>query len=221
MKNTKTQKLTIIAMLSTLAFISVLMFRLPISVLPFLKYDPKDIIIVIAGFIYTPMTAVVISVIVSTLEMVTISDTLFIGFIMNILSTCAFTVPASIIYHRRKSMKSAILGLGVGIVAMVIVMTAWNYFLTPLYAKIPREEVITMLAPIIVPFNLIKGGLNAAITMLVYKQASSALRSANLIPKSSEKSSSVTKETNWIVLISSGIIVVSLIFIILVMKGIL
>ena len=220
MNNTKTQKLTSIAMLSTLAFITVLMFRIPISPLPFLKYDPKDIIIVIAGFIYTPMTAVIVSVVVSLVEMITISDSFIIGFIMNILSTCAFAVPASIIYHRRKSMTSAIVGLIVGIVGMVIVMTAWNYFLTPLYAKIPREEVIAMLAPIIVPFNIIKGGLNAAITMLVYKHASNALKKAKLIASDKEQTKQVQSEKNWIVIVASMVIIISLVLIILVMKGI-
>ncbi|MEG1519432.1 MAG: ECF transporter S component, partial [Clostridia bacterium] len=67
-----TRKLTSIAMLSALAFIVMMVMRIPISPLPFLKYDPKDIIIVIAGFIYSPIVAVAISVIVSLIEMITV-----------------------------------------------------------------------------------------------------------------------------------------------------
>ncbi|MEG2116383.1 MAG: ECF transporter S component [Clostridia bacterium] len=213
-----TRKLTSIAMLSALAFIVMMVMRIPISPLPFLKYDPKDIIIVIAGFIYSPIVAVAISVIVSLIEMITVSDTVFIGFIMNVLSTCAFVVPATIIYKKHKSLKSAIVGLGIGVIAMTIIMMLWNYLLTPLYMKIPREDVIAMLVPMILPFNLIKGGLNMAITLIIYKPVVTALRKARLIP--SDQTNSQGKKVNWIVIIVALVAIATMALIVLSMKGI-
>ncbi|MEG2001468.1 MAG: ECF transporter S component [Clostridia bacterium] len=213
-----TRKLTSIAMLSALAFIVMMVMRIPISPLPFLKYDPKDIIIVIAGFIYSPIVAVAISVIVSLIEMITVSDTVFIGFIMNVLSTCAFVVPATIIYKKHKSLKSAIVGLGIGVIAMTIIMILWNYLLTPLYMKIPREDVIAMLVPMILPFNLIKGGLNMAITLIIYKPVVTALRKARLIP--SDQTNSQGKKVNWIVIIVALVAIATMALIVLSMKGI-
>lgn len=58
---------------------------------------------------------------------------------------------------------------------MVLVMMLWNYLVAPLYMGIPREEVVKLLLPAFLPFNLIKGGLNAAITMLLYKPVVSVL----------------------------------------------
>ena len=50
MKNSeKIRKLTTIAVLSALAYVAVLLFRIPIAPLDFLKYEPKDVIITIGG----------------------------------------------------------------------------------------------------------------------------------------------------------------------------
>jgi len=60
----------------------------------------------------------------------------------------------------------------------------WNYFLTPLYMGMPREAVAEMLMPVFLPFNVIKGGINVALTILLYKHVVTALRKADLIPQS-------------------------------------
>lgn len=178
-----TKKLTAIALFSAIAFILTALIKIPISPLPFLRYDPKDVIIVIGGFIYSPIVAVAISTVVSLIEMFTISESGIIGLIMNILSTCAFALPAIFIYRHKKSLKSAILGLIVGTISMTIVMLLWNYILTPLYTQQTRAQVATILFSLILPFNLIKAGLNSAVTLLIYKPIVNGLRSANLAPE--------------------------------------
>ena len=60
-------------------------------------------------------------------------------------------------------------------------MMIWNYLIAPIYMGYPREAIVELLIPAFLPFNLIKGGLNAAITMLLYKPAVTALRRSNLI----------------------------------------
>ena len=57
----------------------------------------------------------------------------------------------------------------------------WNYLIAPIYMGIPREAMAELLLPAFLPFNLIKGGLNAAITMLLYKPFVTALRRASLL----------------------------------------
>ena len=61
--NAKTRKLTMTAMLCTFAYGMTAVGRVPIVL--FLKYDPKDIVIAIGGFLFGPMTAFTIEVIVS------------------------------------------------------------------------------------------------------------------------------------------------------------
>jgi len=180
--NQKTKKLTMLAMLAALSYVVMLVGRIPMVM--FLKYDPKDVIITIGGFIYGPLSAAAISAVVSLVEMVTASDTGFYGLVMNVVSTCSFACTASLIYMKKRTLWGAVIGLIVGCVFMTGVMLLWNYFITPLYLLQPKEVVAAMLLPVFLPFNLIKGGLNAAVTMLIYKPVVSALRRANLIESS-------------------------------------
>lgn len=163
----KTKKIVTISMLCALAYAAVLVGRIPIVL--FLKYDPKDIIITIGGFIFGPVTSLFMSVIVSFLEMCTISGTGLTGCVMNIISTCSFACTASFLYQKRRTLFGAVMGLCFGSVSMIVVMLLWNYLITPVYMGYPRQEVAMMLLPVFLPFNLLKSGLNAAITMLLYK----------------------------------------------------
>lgn len=63
-------------------------------------------------------------------------------------------------------------------------MMLWNYLIAPIYMGYPREAIVELLLPAFLPFNLIKGGLNAAITMLLYKPVVTVLRRSNLIESS-------------------------------------
>jgi len=181
MKNTNNVKKTaVIGMLCALAFVFVLCIRIPIVL--FLKYEPKDIIIAIGGFIYGPLGAAVISLIVALIELVTISDTGFIGFIMNFLSSAAFTVPAAFIYSKRKNLSGAIIGLFTGVLCVTATMLLWNMLISPLYMKVTREEIMAMLPTMFLPFNFFKGMLNATFTMLLYKPVVRILRKIKLLP---------------------------------------
>ena len=127
-----THRIVVTAMLCAVSFIAALLGQLIPPVAGFLSYDPKDAVIVIAGFIYGPMTSVIISVIVSLIELLTLSTTGVYGLIMNIISTCAFAVPAALLYKKLHNMKGAVLGLLLGMIAMTACMILWNYIITPM-----------------------------------------------------------------------------------------
>ena len=182
MRNERIKKLTVLAMLSAFAYVVLYFLRFPIVL--FLKYEPKDVIITIGGFLYGPFAAFLTSLVVSFLEMITISDTGWIGFVMNVLSTCAFACTAGYIYKKHHTLTGAVMGMTLGAILAVIVMLAWNYVLTPLYMNQSRADVAAMLIPVFLPFNLIKGGLNATITALIYRPLVRGLRRAGLFPKS-------------------------------------
>lgn len=184
MRNEKTKKLCVLAMLAAFAYVIVNLIRIPM-VVPFLKYEPKDVVITIGGFLYGPVSALLVSIVVSFIEMLTISDTGWIGMVMNILSTCSFACIAAWVYKKKHSLSGAVAGLALGVVLMVAVMLGWNYILTPLYMNQSRADVAAMLVPYFLPFNLIKGGLNAGITALLYRPLVQGLRRAGLFPKSS------------------------------------
>lgn len=166
-------------MLCALAYIAVLVGRIPVVL--FLKYDPKDVIIVIGGFLFGPSAALAVTLIVSVAQMVTISGTGILGCVMNVVSSCSFACTAALVYQKRHRLSGAVLGLFCGLGCQTAVMMLWNYLIAPVYMGYPREAVAALLLPAFLPFNLMKGGLNAAITLLLYKPAVTVLRRSNLI----------------------------------------
>ena len=74
----------------------------------------------------------------------------------------------------------AVLGLVIGGVFMTASMMLWNYLVTPHLSGDPRETIAAMLLPVFLPFNLTKGLMNGALTMLLYKPVVVALRKAHL-----------------------------------------
>ncbi|HZK22044.1 MAG TPA: ECF transporter S component [Oscillospiraceae bacterium] len=209
------KKYVTIAVLSAFAFMAVAFGRIP-GVL-FLSYEPKDVIITIGGFLFGPFASVLISVIVSFLEMVTISSTGIIGFFMNVLATCSFATTASLIYKKKRTIKGAAMGLLTGVITATAIMLLWNFIVTPIFMHIPREDVVKLLVPAILPFNLLKGGINTALTMLLYKPISSALRKAQLLPA---QTSPIKKRQSIGAAFVSLIILLTCIIFILALKGI-
>lgn len=179
MQRNSVKKMVTLAMFSAIAYLMVNLIRIPVVL--FLKYEPKDVIITIGGFLFGPMASFIISGVVSLLEMVTISDTGIIGCIMNLLSTCTFACTAAFVYKKKHTLHGAMAGLALGSVLMVCAMLLWNWLITPLYMGADRETIEGMLLPMFLPFNLLKAGLNSALTLSLYKPLVTALRKIGLV----------------------------------------
>lgn len=193
--NSKAKKVALIGMLCAIAYVITVVGRVPIVL--FLKYEAKDVIIAMGGFMFGPLTSLIVSVIVSLIEMITISDTGFIGLVMNILSSCGFACTAAIIYKKIHTLKGAIVGLVAGCLVSTALMLLWNYLVTPIYMNYPREAVAELLIPYFLPFNLGKNGVNAVLTLLIYKPVVRGLRKAKLLaPTKVNEKANITEETN-------------------------
>ena len=177
--NSKTKKITTIAMLCAITYVVMAVGRIPIVL--FLKYDPSDVIVTLGGLIWGPMTSCIVSVVVAVIEMITVSETGILGCIMNIVQTLSFACTAAVIYKKKHTLSGAVIGLVSGWIISVFVMLLWNYLVTPLYMGYSREVVAEMLLPVFLPFNLLKGGLNASITFLLYKPVITALRKSGYV----------------------------------------
>lgn len=214
--NIRTKKLTTVAMLSAIAYTVMVLGRFPVVM--FLKYDPKDIVITLGGLIWGPLTAFVVSVIVSFIEMLTVSETGIIGLVMNIISSCAFACTASAIYKHKRTLSGAVVGLLVGSLVMTSVMLLWNYLVTPIYLGAPREEVVKLLIPAFLPFNLLKSGLNAAVSFLLYKPVIGALRKSGYVSAPSGSVSAKRKAVGPVLIAAA--VLASCVLAILSMQGI-
>jgi len=215
----KLRYLAVVGMLSALAYCAMLLGKLIPNVAGFLSFDPKDAVVVIAGFIYGPVTSLIISVFVSLIEMVTVSTTGLYGLLMNVVSTCAFALPAVGIYRWKRTKAGAVAGLAAGVCVMAGTMVLWNYIITPLYMGIPREQVAGMLATVFLPFNAVKGVINAALVMIVYKPLVTALRKAKLVDDPNGEDGK-RRISVWTIVIASAVLITA-VLLLLVLAGVL
>ncbi len=209
-----TRKLTVAAMFSALAFATAAIFNVvPIPLmpsLPFLHYDPKDVLITLCGFILGPLYAALVSLVDAVIEM-SVSNTGIVGAVMNFLSSCIYACSAALLYKRMRNVKGAVLGLVVSVISTTCFMLLWNYLISPLYMGISREAVGVMLFPAFLPFNLVKCSINAGITLLVYKPVITVLRSIGLVKKSENRitaANSAVTITIGILLVATGLVAV-------------
>ena len=174
---------TSLAMLVALTYIAMVISKMLPQFSGFLQFEIKGTVIAIGGFLFGPLSAAVISIVVAFIEMFTVSDTGVIGCVMNLLAACAFACPAAYIYQKMRTRKGAVAGLAVGVVALTVTMLLWNYLITPIYMHMDRAVVAAMLPTVFLPFNLVKGGLNMALILILYKPVVTALRKARLAPE--------------------------------------
>lgn len=194
-KNDRIHDLTVAAMLSAVAFILMFIeFPLPMLIPSFVKMDFSDLPALLGAFALGPVYGIVISFMKNLLHIVIKgTSTACVGELCNFMLGAVFSFVAGYIYKRRKSRRTAILGAVVGAVAMGLFSVPSNYWITyPAYVKfyhMPLEAIIGMYQAILpsadsllkclvifnMPFTAVKGLLDAALCMLIYKPLSPIL----------------------------------------------
>ncbi len=207
------------AMLCALAIAADFFLRIP-NIGGFLTYEPKDVILTIGGFIFGPIAGIVMSLVVCLIEMVTVSDSGLIGLLMNFLASAVFVGVSAAIYSRKKTLSRAIIGLIVGSLSMLGIMLLWNYIVTPIYTGLPREAVLGMFLPLLIPFNLLKAALNSALTLLLYKGVVTALRKSKLIPVRESNDDENKKSNTVLIVCISAVLAVTFVLVMLIFAGV-
>lgn len=218
-KNDRLKALLCMAMLTALAVAADIFLRIP-GIGGFLTYEPKDVILTIGAFIFGPIAGLIMSLLVCLIEMITVSTTGLIGLLMNFLASGVFVGVSAVIYWRKKTISRAIIGLIVGSFSMLGIMLLWNYIMTPIFMGVPREAVLEMFIPLLIPFNLLKAGLNSALILFLYKAVVTALRKSRLIP-TRENNDGEKKRSNTVLIVSiSAVLVITLVLVMLIFAGI-
>ena len=179
----KIKNLCMAALFCALAIASTYIMHIKVM---FLTFDAKDAVITIAGLLFGPIYSIVISLVVSLVEFITIGDAGFWGFLMDFLSTAIYSTVCALIYKYKKNIKGAAIGLVSSIFAMTAFMLLFNLFIVPIYSASTTAEVAKMIPSLFLPFNLTKATLNAAIVLILYKPVSTALKAAKVLPSSTK-----------------------------------
>ncbi len=211
MKSNSLKKLSVTAMLCAMAYICMFLFKFKVG---FLTFDLKDAILAVIAFLYGPVYAVVSSVIVAFFEFVSVSETGVYGLLMNALSSAVFAGVCGTYYKYRHTLLGAVLGSIAAVFGMMAVMLVANIFITPYYMGVSRTDVIEMIPTLLLPFNLIKGVINASITMIIYKPVTTALKRVGLAVGGTHKTNLkkfVPLATIAIVLLIAAIVIIMLV----------
>jgi len=171
-----TVKLAKMGMLIAISIVLVYLVHVPIfPAVSFMEYDPADVPILIGTFAFGPLAGLALTAITSLVQGFTVSAASGVyGIIMHFIATGAFVVVAGNIYKRNKTRKSAVIALIAGTLTMTAVMIPANIFITPIFMGAPRAAVLALM-PFIAAFNLVKAGINSAVTFVIYKPLSKFL----------------------------------------------
>lgn len=170
------RRFTQIAVLGAIAF-TFMYFDFPLPFLPpFLKYDPSEVPALIATFALGPVAGLTVeaikAVLISLLRPTGLGG--HFGIFMNLLAGVTLVGVAGLYYLIEHTKAGAVKSLVFGVLAMTGVMIVANILLDPnsppLGYGLPRAQVITLVVPALLPFNLLKGTLSAIVTYFVYKR---------------------------------------------------
>ncbi len=188
-KNIK--KICTLALFTALAYVCVLVSPIKVQ---FLSFNPKDAVIAIGAMLLGPVSGLIMSVVTSLIEMVTVSTTGPWGMLMNVISSAVFSCSAALVYKYRRKMSGAIMGLLTSVVLTTAVMMGANLLITPLYMGVSTTDVAKLIPTLLLPFNFTKTVLNAAIVLLLYKPLTTALRKTGLASAEPQRRSPAANE---------------------------
>lgn len=167
-----------ISLLAGMAFILMFIEIPVIPIFPWLKMDLSDVPAIMGAFAFGPLTGVLIEFLKVLMQfLLTGSGTGGIGEVANFIIGVSFVVPASFIYFKNKTKKTAILGMIVGIISMEVIGIIANvYFLLPAYGMhMDSAQLMQYVTIGLLPFNAIKGLVVSVVTYALYKKMSSTI----------------------------------------------
>ncbi|WML40405.1 ECF transporter S component [Neobacillus sp. OS1-2] len=173
----KTKKISVkayvsIGMLSSIAYLLMLL-NFPLPLFPnFLFVDFSDIPALIATLIFGPIAGILVEFFKNVLNYIaTGSQTgVPVGHIANFLAGIVFILPTYFVYNKLKTKKGMTMGLITGTVVMAVVMSILNYFfILPAYTVLMGfPDMRNYVVPAILPFNILKGVMMSIIFMLLF-----------------------------------------------------
>lgn len=173
----RTVKLVKMGAMVAISVALVYLIHFPIfPVVAFLEYDPADIPILIGTFAFGPLAGIVLTVVTSVIQGLTVSAASGLyGILMHVIATGVLVIVSGVIYRYKKTRGMAVVSLLCGMAAMAVVMMGANMVITPIFMGVPADAVWSLM-PFIVGFNVIKAGINGGVTFILYKRIANFLR---------------------------------------------
>ena len=154
----------------------------------FLEIHFDEVPALIAGFAYGPLSGFFV-ILIKTLVKLPMSNTMMVGELADFIYSSAFVIPAALIYKKNRSIKGALIALGIATGIQIVVsafitsflildfyifMMGWPKVVILNMCKAANPNVTslgwTFFFMIAVPFNALKDVIVVIITFLLYKR---------------------------------------------------
>jgi riboflavin transporter FmnP len=177
------------AVFSALSFV-VYLLEIPIfasTPASFLELDFSNVFVMLAGFMYGPIPAVIITIVKESIH-ITVGSTGGVGELANVIITISYVLLPSILYRLKKGLPTVIVSLIIACVIQTAISLLVNKyinfpFFTGSFPFVPTSTSNGMFASLwiyVLTFNAIKSFAISLITMLLYKKVSYLFRKINL-----------------------------------------
>ncbi len=193
-KKMNLRKVAVTAIMSAFAAVLIEFPSFPIpAIMPgFIKFDFSELPALLTSFSLGPQWAIVVCLIKNMVSLLSTS-TGGVGELSNFLLSCAFVVPAGLIYRKVKTRMGALIGSLIGALTMAGLGVLTNYYVVyPIYANLmggmdnivrayqvilpSTDSLIDCLLIFNLPFTFVKGMVSVLITFLIYKKISPILK---------------------------------------------
>ena len=190
MKNTFTTKnIAGMAVFSALSFVLYLL-EIPIfaaTPASFLKLDLSNILVMLAGFMYGPVGAIIVTIVKESIH-IAVGSTGGVGELANVIMTLAYALLPSIVYWYKKGIKTVIITLICGCVIQIGVSLIVNRYINfpffmsgvPFVVTEVSESLFKQIWVYVLVFNAIKSVVISILTIVLYKKVSHLFKKINL-----------------------------------------
>jgi riboflavin transporter len=179
MKKLNTRTLVTVGMLSTIAYVLMLL-NFPIPPFPnFLLIDFSDIPALIAALVFGPAAGILVELIKNLLDyfMKGSPTGVPVGHLANFTAGIIFILPTWFVYMKLKTKKGMTIALVTGTIVMAVLMSILNYYvILPAYTfflnapAMSAPETRQLVVTAILPFNIVKGLLMSIVFMLIFSR---------------------------------------------------
>ena len=185
MKRTKfnIRTIAVTGMLGALATVLMFLeFPIPMLIPPFIKFDFSELPALLAAYAMGPVSGIAVCFIKNVINLLH-TQTGGVGELSNFILGVCFVLPAGLIYKRKKTQKSAMIG---AFSNYFVVYPVYTNFM-PMQAILGAYQAInknvkTLWDALIwfnMPFTFIKGMCSVVITFFIYKKISPILKGTN------------------------------------------
>ncbi len=177
--------------MAILVAIASILFMVEIPVVAFYKLDLSNVPVLLGAFSMGAVPGMIILALKALIGLLH-SSSAGVGELADLIMGAALVLPAAIIYQRNKTKRTALIGMGIGTLCMVVVSVFVNkWIMLPFYMgafHMDMDSIIRfanvggvdsewkLLLLITGPFNLLKGIVLSIVTGLIYKPLSPLLK---------------------------------------------